>query len=128
MLGWLLVCDPPAQSVEQLSVGLNTSAGAVSGTASELVRLELLERVGVSGSGRIHYRLRSDAWRTALDIRRERARTLRTLTEEGLILLETSSFTRRERLLSMHHLFAFLEAEFLTAPRRYTIKERSDHE
>ncbi|MGC1209486.1 MAG: helix-turn-helix domain-containing protein [Ornithinimicrobium sp.] len=127
MLGWLLVCDPPAQSVEQLSVGLNTRAGAVSGTASELVRLGLLERVGVAGSRRIHYRLRSDAWRTALDTRRERASALRALAEEGLVLLETSSFARRERLLSMHHLFAFLEAEFLTTPVATPTQKGPDH-
>lgn len=128
MLGWLLVSDPPEQSISQLSCALRTGPGNVSSTATELVRAGLIERVGVSGSRRVHYRLRADAWRTALQTRRERASDLRVLAEEGLALLEESSFARRERLLSMHHLFAFLEAEFLSAPLRYNETKGFDHD
>ncbi|MGB3829301.1 MAG: MarR family transcriptional regulator [Ornithinimicrobium sp.] len=128
LLGWLLICEPPVQSVDQLSAALNASPATVSGTATELVRAGLVERVGVSGSRRTHYQLRADAWRSVLATPRQRATDLRELAEEGLSLLQNSAPERRERLMSMHHLFAFVEAEFLTAPRRYTHTEGSDHE
>lgn len=63
MLGWLLVCEPPAQSLGQLSTALQTGVGNVSSTAAELVRAGLVERVGVTRSRNIHYHLRQDAWR-----------------------------------------------------------------
>lgn len=68
-----------------------------------------------------------DAWRALLTLPAERAGELRELAEDGLRLLEQSTPQRRQRLMSMHHLFAFVEAELLAGPRFHAAKRGSEH-
>lgn len=115
LVGWLLVCEPYAQSIEQFALSLGNNRSEVSATASELVRAGYIVTLDPPHSREPIYHLHPEAWRTVLTIPTDRASELREVIEDGLALLEHATPQRRERLMSMHHLFAFIEAELLTA-------------
>jgi hypothetical protein len=47
--GWLLLCDPPVQSLTEIAEGLGVSKAAVSGAARLLVQGRLIERISEPG-------------------------------------------------------------------------------
>ena len=47
---WLLLCDPPVQSLTEIAEGLGVSKAAVSGAARLLLQNHFVERVGEPGS------------------------------------------------------------------------------
>lgn len=59
---WMMVCDPPEQSAQQIRDGLRLSAAAVSAAARQLIAAGMLERVSRPGDRRIYYRLASGSW------------------------------------------------------------------
>jgi DNA-binding IclR family transcriptional regulator len=64
LLGWLLVCSPPEQTQADLRDQLGLSLGSVSSALNEFVRLGVVEKLP-AGKGST-YRIREDAWPTAL--------------------------------------------------------------
>ncbi|MDQ6608042.1 MAG: MarR family transcriptional regulator, partial [Actinomycetota bacterium] len=48
-LGWLLVCDPPAQSAAELAESLQASKGSISTSTRALLRMGFIERVRLRG-------------------------------------------------------------------------------
>jgi len=63
LLGWLVVCDPPYQSAQQIQAGLRLSAGSVSTGMNDLVRGGLAERLTFPGDRHVYYRIGPDGWR-----------------------------------------------------------------
>lgn len=63
LLGWLVVCDPPYQSAQQIQTGLRLSAGSVSTGMNDLVRGGLAERLTFPGDRHVYYRISPDGWR-----------------------------------------------------------------
>jgi DNA-binding transcriptional regulator GbsR (MarR family) len=58
ILGWLMACEPPHQSPEQLAEELDISRGSVSMAMRLLQPNKAVERIAVPGSRRTHWRLR----------------------------------------------------------------------
>jgi len=59
--GWLLLSDPPVQSLTEIADGLGVSKAAVSGAARLLLQTRFIERVGEPGQRGDFYRtLRAD--------------------------------------------------------------------
>jgi hypothetical protein len=54
--GWLLLCDPPVQSLTEIADGLGVSKAAVSGAARLLLQNHVVERVGEPGQRGDFYR------------------------------------------------------------------------
>ncbi len=112
ILGWLLIADPPHQSIDELAQVLQASKGSISTMTRFLIQLGLVERLAFPGQRRDHFRIKPDAW--SLMIRQElfRATATRQLAERGLELMEGQGPEARERLKEMHDLYAFLEDEY----------------
>jgi DNA-binding transcriptional regulator GbsR (MarR family) len=110
VLAWLLVCDPPHQSAEDLAEGLQASRGSISTTVRALAATELVERVTFPGDRRTYYRARSD-WSSMLEAQLKRVIELRGLTEEGLDVLAEHPAERRERLEGVRRFAALWEDE-----------------
>ena len=119
MLGYLLVCDPPGRSAEQLGADLGASTGSVSTTTRALIRMGFVERVAVRGDRRAHYRLRPHAWVAALDETVNQMRSLRMLAERGLTSPGGAPESRRRRLEEMREMYAYFEAEYPALIERY---------
>lgn len=112
VLGWLLVCDPPAQTAEDLQRVTRASKASISITLRVLIANDLVERVGVVGQRKAHYQLRPAAWTTDLRGKLAQFTALRQLAEEGLAAMGDVPSDRRARLEGMRDLYAFFEREF----------------
>jgi DNA-binding transcriptional regulator GbsR (MarR family) len=111
VIGWLLICDPPEQTFNQLAEVLQASKGSISTAMKFLVPSGIVERVSRPGERRDYYRCRPDAW---YDLAREQSaqyRELRLLAERGLAQLADAPAARRERLQAMHDFYTWLERE-----------------
>jgi hypothetical protein len=49
VMAWMMVCEPPEQTAQQIQSGLQLSAGAVSGATRQLIAAGMLERASRPG-------------------------------------------------------------------------------
>ena len=112
ILGVLLIADPPAQSITQISEKLSASKSSVSIMARLLVENGLIERVAAPVPRRDYYRFKPGGWirymRQWLALMSE----LHRITERGLGLMEGKPIAFKERLLEAHDLFSLIEERF----------------
>jgi DNA-binding transcriptional regulator GbsR (MarR family) len=112
ILGWLLVCTPPHQRSSDVQLALGGSKAAISTSLGLLVRLELVEKIGIPGERSAFYQLRSDSWSQQLERKVLRISRMRELLERGLTVLDGESPERRRRLAEIHDMYVFFEAEW----------------
>jgi DNA-binding transcriptional ArsR family regulator len=112
VLGVLLVCDPPDQSIDDLVERTGASKASVSITLRLLTTKRLVERLGRPGERRAYYRLRPGAWTTDMQGRAGEFGAIRQLAEEGLRALGRAPAAQRARLEVMRDFYGFLEREF----------------
>lgn len=118
VLGWLLVCDPPHQSAEDLATALRASRGSISATTRLLATAELIERVTFPGDRRTYFRARPN-WSTLLEAQYKRIVELRRLVDDGLDALADEPADRRQRLEEVDRFATFWHdelARLLSAP------------
>ncbi|WP_420629468.1 GbsR/MarR family transcriptional regulator [Candidatus Leptofilum sp.] len=111
ILGWLLVCDPSHQTMDELAETLQVSKSSVSTTSRMLIQSGLVSKVSFPGKRKDYYRISDDAWVRAWSARNNLNIAMRRLAEQGLALLPEDDPERRARLQTMHDLYKFLEAE-----------------
>ena len=119
VMGWLLVCDPPRQAFDELVEALAASKGSISGTTRLLVQLGILQRTTEPGDRRTFFQIHPDAWTRFLAERVQTVAASRRLAERGMELLAGETPARRERVRSMHELYAFWEEEAHATFRRW---------
>jgi DNA-binding transcriptional regulator GbsR (MarR family) len=112
LLGWLLVCDPLHQSADELARVTGASKASISITLRLLIAAGMVERIGVPGQRRAHYRLRPACWTTDLREKLGRVTAMREVAEQGLEALSGAPRHRRQRLQDMRDFYAFFEGEF----------------
>ena len=110
VFAWLVVCDPPQQSVEQLRAALGLSAGAISAATATLVRLGLVERVSQAGQRRLAYRLRPRAWERLLRMRLDATREICATADDALAHVPGPHDRLREMRAVLGHFEATLAA------------------
>ena len=86
VLGWLLICDPPHQSVDELAEALLASKGSISTTTRLLIRLGMVVRTSLPGQRKDYFVIRSDCWDWAMREALAKVSEFRALAEEGLVL------------------------------------------
>lgn len=113
ILGWLLICDPPHQSTEQLTKALVASKGSISTMTRLLIHHRLVERISLPGVRQDYFRLRSDAWQHMIGRGlTDEIKMVRQLAEHGLKLMGEKAPANRKWLEEMHEVYTFLEREF----------------
>jgi DNA-binding transcriptional regulator GbsR (MarR family) len=112
ILGALLISDPPAQSITELSEKLKASKSAISIMARLLVEYGLIERVASPVPRRDYYRFKPGGWliymRQWLGLMSE----LHKITERGMALMTSKPPEMQKRLQEAHDLFSLVEQEF----------------
>ena len=125
MIGYLLIADPQAQSVTDITEALKASKSSISVMARLLVDNGLIERVASPLPRQDYYRFKPGGWilymRRWLGLMSE----LHNITERGLVLMDDKSDELRKRLLEAHDLFSLLE-ERMPALLETLEKERGD--
>jgi DNA-binding transcriptional regulator GbsR (MarR family) len=121
VLGYLLVCDPAAQSIAELSEALLASRSAITGALDVLERLHAIRRSRAAGERMDRVRLDfSSAEARGFDI--TEYQELGDLAREGLEVLKDASEERRADAMQMA---AF--ADFLVERTRTMQKEWEAH-
>lgn len=105
---WMMVCDPPEQSAQQIRDGLHLSAAAVSAAARQLIAAGMLERVSRPGDRRIYYRLASGSWDAPLRAKLRALGHLRHVADKGIAAAGAKA---DYRLIEMRDAFAWFESE-----------------
>lgn len=126
MLAWLLVCDPPEQSAEDLGRALEASTGGVSMTVRLLTQHGFVRRIGRAGERKSFYRVSPGAWETVMATEQASTTRLRALGDKGLSLLPQDNPARRERLQEMTSFYRFLERELPVLIQRYHAEREHD--
>ncbi|MDQ3885902.1 MAG: MarR family transcriptional regulator [Actinomycetota bacterium] len=124
VLGYLLVCEPDAQSAEELAQVLHVSRGSISMTTKALVRAGMVERQTVRGDRRTYFRIRPEAWTEVFEEQIRSAARMRELAEQGLGLLDNEAAERRRRLEQLQEFTAFYEREIPALLARW----RTEHQ
>lgn len=120
IMGWLLICEPPHQSMDELANALRASKGSISTSLQLLRRFGWVEPAAVPGERKSFYRLRPDVWTQTLEFELRMGTRFRQLAERGLEMVgDEASASQRERLESMHQLFSFFEHELSVLIERW---------
>lgn len=127
IMGWLLICEPPQQSMDELADALQASKSSISTSLQLLRRFGWVEPVAVPGERRSYYRLRPDVWTQILEFEMRITTRFRQLAEQGLdMIAQEASASQRERVQSMHELFSFYERELSESIERWTRQREAE--
>ncbi len=112
ILAWLLICDPPEQTMNDLTEVLQASKSSISTGSRMLMQFDFIERISLPGERKDYYRLLPHLWTRVLAAKQGQLTDFLQLAERGLALLSDTETQRRERLEEMHDLYAFMEVEY----------------
>lgn len=87
ILGWLLICEPPYQSFNDLVEALGVSKGSVSSMTRQLIEAGMIERYAVRGDRQTHYRIAPDAWVRVLQRQARALQQVAETAERGLAIV-----------------------------------------
>ncbi len=119
ILGWLLICDPPAQSAADLAAALDASKGSISGMTRQLIQLGLIERISLPGDRRDYFHIRPNAWIEVVMREFASVGMFRQLAESGLAAIADAPAGHRERLETMRDIYGFFERELPALMERW---------
>lgn len=112
IMGWLLVCEPPHQSPQDLQEALQASKGSISTNTRMLERFKFVERTSMPGDRRTYFRIRPNAWSEIMNIEMVALTQFLQMTQSGLDQMADAALEKRQRLLDMQEFFAFIQKEF----------------
>jgi DNA-binding transcriptional regulator GbsR (MarR family) len=95
--GWLLICDPPKQSLTELAQTLSASKASVSTVARQLQEGGLIERLP-SSTRQHQYRVTPGGFSSVLSAQLSRMKFGIDAADFGLSLLDETRAEQRERL------------------------------
>jgi DNA-binding transcriptional regulator GbsR (MarR family) len=125
IVGYLLVCEPPEQTMPEIIEALQASKSAISNALAQLQTFFLVTRFSRSGERRDYFRLADDIWYRSFQARMGQITEMRELAEAGLALMEGESKEKRERLLLMRDMYSFMEREFPKLLERWEDEKRT---
>jgi DNA-binding transcriptional regulator GbsR (MarR family) len=109
--GWLMVCDPPRQSLTDLATTLGVSKASVSTVIRLLQEGGMVERLPSSGRQH-HYRITPGGMTRLLQIQLPRMRAGVQAAEFGLSNLDEHRSEQRELLAEFRDFCEFTEQDF----------------
>lgn len=111
VLGVLLICDPPAQSLTDLCEVLQSSKSSVSTTTRLLTEMGLIERVPSPVPRQVYLQFRPGGWAVFVRQRLRLWASLHQIAEQGLELLHDRDPALRSRRQEAHDMFSLIEEE-----------------
>lgn len=91
VLGWLMVCEPAEQSAGQIAEAIGASRGSMTPNLRQLTSVGFVERINRSGSRTTYYRLVDNAWQVVVEQQVTALRSFRTITADGIDMLDAGS-------------------------------------
>jgi DNA-binding transcriptional regulator GbsR (MarR family) len=118
VLGVLLICDPPAQSLTDLCEILQASKSSISTTTRLLTEMGLIERTPSPVPRQVYFQFKPGGWVVFIRQRLKLWASLHDIAEEGLELLHDQDPELRSRLQEAHDMFSVIEEELPTLLER----------
>jgi len=118
IVGWLLVCEPEHQTADEIRRAVHASKGSASTVLRHLVELGLVERIGLSGDRRAHFRLRDDGWTVLFETKMSFTHVFRELAERWDERLKGDR-SRRARVTRMAAIYRFFDDELAAVLARW---------
>ncbi len=112
IFGWLLVCDPPEQSMEDLAAAVQGSKASMSTMTRLLVQSGRVEKVRAPGARRDQFRVQPGQWQRLWRSRIELIHQATAVTARGLELLSGKPAQARARLEELHRQDRFFGLHF----------------
>ncbi len=125
MWAWLLICDPPEQTADDLAEALHASRGAISGAVRDLASVGLIRRGRRRGERREYFSAPPGSIRRTIANLGLLLTHGREIADEGLALLADRPPAVRARLQEFRDAYAYYEREWPRVIERY-LDERSD--
>jgi DNA-binding transcriptional regulator GbsR (MarR family) len=107
--GWLLICDPPHQSITEIATTLGVSKASVSTVIRPLQEAGMVERVPVANRQH-HYRLSPGGFTHIMRTQLAYVQASRATIDFGLSVVGSDP-AKRERLEDVSEFFRFMEGE-----------------
>jgi DNA-binding transcriptional regulator GbsR (MarR family) len=117
VLGWLLICDPPQQSISEMAAALGVSRASISIATRLLEAPRWIRRTPVPGARGYYFEIVPDSF-THMPAA-EMFSLLRRTLERGLEALPDPTSDRAARLREAHHFYAYVEREVPRMIERY---------
>jgi DNA-binding transcriptional regulator GbsR (MarR family) len=111
VLGVLLICDPPAQSLTDLCEILQASKSSISTTTRLLTEMGLIERAASPVPRQVYFQFTPGGWVLFIRQRLKLWASLHQIAERGLELLRDQDPGLCERLQEAHDMFSLIEDE-----------------
>ncbi|SDH02080.1 DNA-binding transcriptional regulator GbsR, MarR family [Nonomuraea jiangxiensis] len=108
LYAWLMICDPPHQSLTDLAATLSVSKTAISTVARQMETAGMLERVPTPGREH-HYRTVHGGWAQIMRVQFAHLRAGLEALDFGLEIVGDDRPEARARLRESREFFAFTE-------------------
>lgn len=112
ILAWLHVCEPEAQSFNDLVEHLNVSKASISNMTRLLLQSGFIEKVRKSGERQTYFRLVDHAWCKVMERQIEIMSELRNISAKYKEELKDEVNSDIDRLNEMHDFYAFVSEHF----------------
>lgn len=112
VMGWLLICDPPHQSADELAEALMASKGSISTSTRLLMQFGMVEKTSLPGQRRDYFVISPNCWNNAIREAQNKITEFRIIAERGLDVLKNKDPQVKQRLETMHDMYFFLEQEW----------------
>lgn len=106
VIGYLLVCEPAAQSAKDIQQALKLSAGAVSNALAALRSSGMVQSVSVPGVRSMLYELNANSWKNNAIRRLQASSRALDIANRGLQIQPDNV-----RLKAMHHLYEVFDQQ-----------------
>jgi DNA-binding transcriptional regulator GbsR (MarR family) len=127
--GWLLICDPPKQSLTELATALGVSKASVSTMIRPMQEGGLVERLP-SASRQHYYGVAPGGFTRLLEVQLARMQSGADVAEFGLSVIGEDRPEQRERLADLRDFCEFsateLAGDFVRRWKDYRAANRSD--
>jgi hypothetical protein len=108
IFGWLLVCDPPQQSMEDLAGAVQGSKASMSTMTRLLAQAGLIEKVRPPGARRDAFRIGPGQWQQLWRGRLQMLNEVSEVIGRGLALMGGRPAAERARLEELHQQYRFI--------------------
>ncbi len=119
ILGWLIVCDPPEQSLAGIQAAVGASKASVSTMTRLLVESGFIERAAGADPRRTAFRVREDAWNIMMERRFGLLTQLIETGERGRLALRLTPVERSRQLDAMIEFCGFMREELSGISERW---------
>jgi hypothetical protein len=122
--GYLLICDPPEQSAEEIATALHASRGAISGAVRLLEPIGFVHRTRRRGQRREYLSVPPGTFLTLVGDAASVYGRLRSVLEQGLEAIGDRPPPLRMRLEEAHAFVAYVERELPAVLDRFVAERQ----